>query len=107
MRKQHGVVFEAPRCGAHGEEMTLCRFAVWRGQKTLVDYEWFCPRESVMESCGSVPADVAGPYAVPQAVLDRYGDPGPNFVGWADEVPTRLSRVSDIDALMGGGGPVA
>ena len=103
-RRQHGVTFEAPRCRGHNEEMTLCRFAVWRGQETHVEYMWFCPRESVEECCeAEIPCGV-----VPRAVLDVYGDPEPCYSGPIDEVAVRLVPQGDLDYLLfGGGGPVA
>ena len=39
MRKQSGVVFQAPLCPVHGEEMTL---SVMHPNRTYV--EWFCAR---------------------------------------------------------------
>ena len=109
LRRRESGGQHAPRCRGHNEEMTLARLAWWRGQETQVEYLWYCPREGVEECCESgIPCKMVGPYAVPRAVLEAYGDPGPRYSGPIDEVAVRLVPQGDLDYLLfGGGGPVA
>jgi hypothetical protein len=105
MKKQHGVVFQAPSCPQHGLEMQLHRMAWWVGQSTHVEYMWACQLDSVETSCGVFDATWTGELSVPLAVLNQYGDPGPKFVG-GPETPVRLHPEDPcIKALFGGGGP--
>ncbi len=68
--RQHGVHLLAPCCPIHNEAMQLNRMASDRD----VTYVWACPRGTVDQSCGIVPGWVEGPWMVPLAVLDQYGD---------------------------------
>ncbi len=74
--KQHGVVFDAPLCREHGEPMQLSRFAVYDGPNVRISYAWFCPHDSVEESCQVIDPTVD----VPAEVLAVYGDPSPHCI---------------------------
>lgn len=95
MKKQHGVVFEAPHCGQCGAELDLNRFAWGIGWgQTKVQYVWYCPRPDCTEE------RLAAPDEVPQAILDAYDDSALEYVTSADVV-RRLRQLTDIDELLG------
>lgn len=56
MRKQYGVIFQAPLCRGHNEEMSLSIMGPF-GDTFFV--EWYCPHEDVMESCEVRDANLA------------------------------------------------
>lgn len=66
MRKQHGVVFQAPICSLCGTELSLSRMA----PNGPIHWEWYCPNEE----CNFEPRHVF-PGEVPTEVFSAWNDP--------------------------------
>lgn len=73
MRKQHGIIFQAPLCKGHNAEMSLSRFNC----NNRVEWMWFCPHDDIEDNCDdevAVTPPSTDEYSIPQAVLAAWGD---------------------------------